>query len=257
MTPDLWLAMLLVSAVYLAMFGVGELLHRRWQATAESTRKLDHLAAGGIALALPLAFDSPWPVVALAAAFLAFLMGALLLGFLGSVHGVGRRSIGAFLYPVAIAATFVLTSEDYTRYAVAVLALATADVAAGVAGQRWGRHAYSAWGQVKTVEGSLAAFAVAGAMCTTLLLLGGASVGVAVATGMLTGVVVALVEGALPLGLDNLGIPLAALVSLNAAGSVVSGGLAVLGAAALLAVALAASRLTQSPAANGQPRLGS
>jgi phytol kinase len=249
--------MLLVSVVYLAMFGVGELLHRRWHVSAEATRRLDHLAAGGIALALPFAFGSPWPVVALAAAFLAFLTGARLLGLLGSVHGVGRRSIGAFLYPLAIATTFVLSAEIYPHYAIAVLALATADVAAGVAGQRWGRHAYSAWGQGKTVEGSLAAFGVAGALCTTLLLIGDVSLGVAVATGILTGGVVALVEGALPWGLDNLGIPLAALVSLSAAGSVVSGGLAVVGAAVLLAVAVATSRLTQSPAANGQPRLGS
>src|SRR3990172_6409092 len=48
-------------------------------------------------------------------------------------HAISRRSAGAFLYPVAIAATFVIASDSYARYAIAVLALALGDPAGGIA----------------------------------------------------------------------------------------------------------------------------
>jgi dolichol kinase len=256
MTAEVGLAMGLVAAGYLGMFGVGELLHRRWQMTAETTRKLDHFAGGAIALALPLAFDTPWPVVVLAAGFLGFLTGALVLGSLGSVHSIGRRSVGAFLYPLSIAVVFVLSANWCTDYAIAILALATADVAAGIVGQRWGRHAYAAWGHGKTLEGSAAAFAVTAVVCAALLLFGGASIVVAGATGIFTGVVVALVEGALPWGLDNLGIPLAVLLSLSAAGSIVSAAVVLLGAALLFGTGLAATRLNGTLVETRQPETG-
>jgi dolichol kinase len=253
-TLDLLLAMTLVAATYLAMFGMGELLHRRWHVAAETTRRIDHLAAGGIALALPFLFDSPWPVVALAILFVAFLSGAMVLGWLRSIHAIARHSLGAFLYPVAIALTFLLTAQRFADYAVAVLALALADVAAGVAGERWGRHPYASWGQAKSWEGSLAAFAATALMSCSVLVLGGDPVGVAFATGILSGVVVALVEGALPWGLDNLGIPLAALASLHAARSIPSGSLVLLVAAAIFAMALATPRSRRVPGEAGSAK---
>jgi phytol kinase len=253
-TEGPWLSMTLVAATYLAMFGTGELLHRRWHVAAETTRKIDHLVGGGIALSLPLLFDSPWPVVALAILFVAFLLGAMLLDWLRSVHAIARPSLGAFLYPVAIAVTFVLAGPRFADYAVAVLALAVADVAAGVAGRRWGRHPYAAWGEAKSWEGSLAAFAVTFLVTCLVLLLGGDPVDGAVTTALLTGLVVTLVEGALPWGLDNLGIPVAALGSIQAATSFPSIGLALLGATAMFAVARAAPRSRAVPGDTGSAR---
>jgi dolichol kinase len=243
MTGEPWLPMLLVAGAYLAMFTIGELLRRERRTAARVTRKVDHVVAGGIAVALPVLFDSPWPVIALAIPFLAFLLGTMLIGRLGSVHAISRRSVGAFLYPVAIAATFVVASDSYAWYAIAVLALALGDPAGGIAGARWGRHAYLAWGQLKTWEGSLAVAVVTSVLASSVLVLVGDPPIAACLTGIFTGLVVALVEGALPCGIDNLGIPLAGLASLGAAGSPVTGGITLLCAIGLLALALAASRL--------------
>ncbi len=243
MMGETWAPMLLVAGSYLAMFGIGELLRRARLARAEVTRRSNHVGAGVIALALPLLFDSPWPVLALAVPFVAFLLATKLIGWLGSVHGISRRSAGAFLYPVSIAATFVIASDNYPHYAIAVLALALGDPAAGVAGERWKQHSYSAWGQVKTWEGSLAALTVTTALSSSVLVLSGVPPVGACVTGVFIGVVVALIEGALPWGLDNLGIPLATLASLSAAGSAASAVLTVLGAAALFGLALATPRL--------------
>jgi phytol kinase len=251
MTVDVLLRMLLVGGAYLAMFALGEVLFRR-SAAPETTRKLDHAAAGGIALALPLLFDSPWPVIALAVPFVAFLLGTRLLGWLGSVHRIGRQSAGAFLYPAAVAAVFVLAADDYPTYAIAIVALALGDPAAEVAGRRWGVRPYVVWGQAKTWEGSLATLTVTGATAATILLLAGATLPEALATAAFTGIVVALVEGALPWGLDNLGIPLAALASLSAAGSTASGTMALLGAMGLFSLAIAATRVTAARRATAQ-----
>jgi hypothetical protein len=89
----------------------------------------------------------------------------------------------------------------------------------------------------------MVAFAVTSVMSCSVLVLSDVPLVAAGATGIFTGVVVALVEGALPWGLDNLGVPLAALASLNAAESMLSGGLVLLCAASLFALALAAPRL--------------
>jgi dolichol kinase len=243
MTTEILAPMLVVAVAYLAMFSVGELLRRGRRTAATETRRFDHVMAGGIALALPILFDSPWPVIALAVPFVGFLLGTMVIGWLGSVHAIPRRSVGAFLYPVAIAVTFVIAADRYAWYAIAVLALALADPAGGITGARMGRHVYRAWGQVKTREGSIAVLAVSAVLTSSVLLIGGESVAVAGLTGLFTGLTVALVEGALPWGLDNLGIPLAVLASLAAAGSITLGGLTLLSAAALLALALVASRL--------------
>jgi phytol kinase len=241
MTAGPWLPMLVVAGAYLAMFAVVELLHRDRGLRAGLTRKVDHVLAGGIALALPALFDSPWPVMALAVPFVAFLVATLLMGRLDSVHAVPGASAGAFLYPMAVAATFVLASGDYVRYAIAILALALGDPTGEIVGTREGRHVYLVWGHVKTWEGSFAVLLATSLTTTVILVLAGSSPLAACQSGIFTGLIVALVEGALPWGIDNLGIPLAALGSL-AAGSAASGGLALLSAATLLAVAMAASR---------------
>jgi dolichol kinase len=241
MTGEPWLAMLLVASAYLAMFGVGELARRRWSAGVGLTRKFSHVGAGCIAMALPGLFATPDPVIVLAGLFLAFLLVTSRAGGLGSVHAIGRRSAGAFLYPIALAVTFVLSADDYPRYVIAILALALGDAAGAIAGSRPGIHAYAAWGQAKSWEGSIVVFAILSAVSGSVLALSGLSLVSAGVTGIFVGLVVAVVEGALPWGLDNLGVPLATLVALEAAGSIGSSGAILLGAATLFALAVTLS----------------
>jgi dolichol kinase len=244
MTAESLLPMLLVAGSYLAMFAIGELLRRKRGTAAGTTRRIDHVVAGCIALALPLLFDSAWPVIALAIPFVGFLLGTMLMGWLGSVHAISHRSAGAVLFPVAIAAIFTIAADSYVPYAIAVLALTLGDTAGGIAGARWGGHTYRAWGQAKTLEGSLAVGLATSLVTAAVLVAAGGPPLAAGLTGILTGLVVALVEGALPWGMDNIGIPIAALASLQAAGSFPTAGLLLLGATAVLALALAASRVT-------------
>jgi phosphatidate cytidylyltransferase/phytol kinase len=210
-----WLGLVGVSAGYGLLFGCAELLRGRGLG-AETTRKLVHVGSGLLALALPLVFDSAWPVVALALAFTLVLLLSARLGRLGAIHAIERRSLGAFLYPSAIALTFLRAHQDLPLYAVAILALAFGDAAAALVGQRLGYHRTSIWGQVRSLEGSLAALLVAGGLTVACLALAGWGFLAATVVGLLVGLLVALAEAASPRGTDNLTVPLAALAALQA-----------------------------------------
>lgn len=255
MTDLPWGSMLLAAGAFLAVFATGEGIHRRWGIAPELTRKLDHVAAGGVALALPVLFESPVPVLILAVSFVAFLAVTGLAGWMVSVHGIRRASVGAFVYPLAIAMAFVIAYGDPERYAIAILALAVSDAAGWIVGARSGRRAYAVWGQAKSLEGSAAIFAVTTVVATAVILVSGAPPIAACINGLFTGAVVALVEGALPLGLDNLGVPLAALAAVAVAGSVATASALLLVAAALFGLALAWPRRGEGASrTRGAPR---
>ena len=230
MTDLPWASMAIVAAALLGVLAVGEIGHRRLGLASELTRRLDHAAAGPVLLVLPGVFASPWPVLLLSAGFAALLVVARLAGQLESVHGIQRASAGAFLYPAAIATTFVLAHERPERYVIAIAALVFADAASGLVGARWGRTSYVAWGHEKSLEGSVAAFVVTALAAVAILVLAGMPLSSAALVAAFTGLVVALVESALPWGLDNLGVPLAALAALAVAGSPLQAGLVLVAA---------------------------
>lgn len=253
-----WAAMIVVGGAFLAVFATGEIAHRKLGIPADDTRRLVHATAGVVALPLPAIFSSSWPVLLLSTGFFVFLVVTRRTGHLASIHGIGRSSVGAFLYPVAIAATFVLAHDRPTWYAVAVGALAFADAAGGLVGSRLGRRRFASWGQPKSVEGSAAALAAATLTSLVVLVAGGTPATEAALVAVLVGLVVATVEAALPWGLDNLGVPLAALASLAVVENLpppLGAGLALLGALSLLWLAAlrseridASARLTASDA---------
>ncbi len=230
-TLSAWVAVPLVGTTYLVLLGLGEWLRWRSLLSTDDTRRVVHIGAGLIALGLPWMFDSAWPVIGLAAPFAVLLVCAAAIGQLKSIHAVARRSVGAHLYPVAIAAIFLLASDDHLAYTASILALALGDAAAGHVGMRYGRHPYTALGGLKSVEGTASACATTVGATAAIWVVSGSPLAAALAAAALTGAVVALVEGASPWGIDNLTVPLAALLATEASGSALVA-LTVLGAAA-------------------------
>jgi phytol kinase len=218
------LAVAAVAGAYLVLFGVAEGL-RAASVPAGATRALTHLGAGLLALSLPLVIASPAPVIWLSLGFLLLLAVTDRTGRLRAIHTDPDRRAGVYLYPVALAALYVLAAQRWPVYATAVLALCCGDTAAAVVGRRVGRHGFGVWGRRKTVEGSLAAFAVVAA--TTLAVWaptatargGGTGAWEIVLLALWTALVCALAEAASPWGTDNLIVPLAALAALGALGA--------------------------------------
>jgi dolichol kinase len=209
----------IVATAYGALFGGVELL-RRVGIAGETTRTIAHVCASLLALGVPLLFHSAWPVVLLAIAFAFLMVASMRTGLLGSIHDVSRRTAGAPMYPIGIAAAFVLTGGEAPGYAVAVLALGLGDPAASLAGRRYARRYATVWGVPRSLAGSTAACLVSAAVTAIVLLAtGDPQAPPIVATSLAVGLAVALAEAASPSGLDNVAIPCIAATALDAAGT--------------------------------------
>jgi phytol kinase len=206
-----------VIAVYGCLFGIAELL-RRWGVGGERTRSLVHGTAAILALGLPYLFGSPWPVAVMAVAFAGSMIVSRRLGLLGSIHDVPRETVGAAMFPLGIAAAYLLTGGRVPGYPIAVLCLGLADPAAAMAGRRWARRYVSIWGTRRSFEGSAVACIVSAATAIVVLQVAG-DVGVRslIPLALVIGVAAALAEATSPLGFDNLAIPAVAAIVVGVA----------------------------------------
>ena len=216
----------LVLVAYGSVFGAAEILRARG-VSGETTRTTVHVLSGLVGLTLPFLFGSPWPIVLLAAAFACGLLASRPTGLLGSVHDVGRPTVGAEAFPLGIAATFAITAGHAPAYPIAVLALALGDPAASIVGRRFGgrsagrlgRATFSICGTRRSVEGSTAAFLVTTLFAAGVLFLeGGAGAAALLATAGAVGLAVSVAEALSPRGLDNLAIPVVAAMVVGATG---------------------------------------
>jgi len=205
--PDTLLRMTGLVAAYLAVFGLAELVRARTAVDADATRAVVHVSSGILALALPVLFTSAWPIIALAVGFVALMAVTRRLALLTAIHGVQRRTVGAYLYPVGIAVAFLASGGSWPAYPIAVLTLAFADAAGGVVGQRYGSHAFRQLSTVRTLEGSVAVFVMAVLVTTLVLVSRDPLIAPAIAMGIIVGAVVVTAEAVSPWGLDNLTIP--------------------------------------------------
>ena len=215
------LGMLLVGASFATLIVGLRALRDTRGADPELLRKLLHIGMGVVSLSLPRLFDTPRPVLFLAGAFAAGLLAGRssacwrrVAG--GILCGIARTSVGDLCFPAAVAAVFALSAGHISSFCIPVLTLTLADAAAALVGTRHGVHRFGRPGRVKSLEGSAAFFLVAfpcafvplrlwpdGGWTWTLLL----SLNLA---ALLT-----LVEALSGNGLDNLTVPLAALLLLR------------------------------------------
>jgi uncharacterized protein (TIGR00297 family) len=236
----------LTAAAIGAAIASAEILYR-WGVGVEHTRKLAHVGAGLWCMLLPWFIRDVRTVGLLAVGYCLLLVGTQAAGLLPSIHRVGRRTLGAALYPLGVALAAPLTWDRPPLFLASVLILAVGDALAALIGARWGRHPYAVGNHWRSVEGSAALYAVS-ALAATLVL---GPRGLAV--GLLLGAVVATAEALSLYGLDNVLVPVTAAVTLRATADLPLPELARLGvdaavAAAIAGVALARRNLTVSGA---------
>ena len=188
---------------------------------AEMSRKVVHLGMGTVCLAFPWIFTSVAPVWALAFAGAGGLAAVRLVAplrarFGAVLGGVGRVSFGELYFPFAVAIVFTLANGDRAAFCAPVAILTYADAAGALVGQRWGRRRYLAVESTKSLEGSLAVFAVTW-LCSAMVFvaLGGANVDWALLAGVVMALFAALVEAVSWKGLDNLSLPLVAFAQMK------------------------------------------
>jgi len=209
-----WLGILLVLVVLGGIMAGLKLIGVRCCLHPETSRKAVHIVMGLVTLSFPWLFRDAWPVLLLTVLAVAALAGTRLVAPLrerfGTVlNGVERQSLGEVYFPLAVAALFLLSSENRLLYLIPLLTLTLADAVAALVGIRYGQHRFCTSEGTKSAEGSLAFFMVAFLSAhVPLLLLSSTGRAESLLIALVLGILVMLFEAVSVGGLDNLFIPL-------------------------------------------------
>ena len=131
---------------------------------------------------------------------------------LRSVHGVERPTLGATLFPLGLAIAAIFRWAHPAAYGLGTMTFALADPAAATAGDWITSPRWAVWRGTKSLSGSLAFVGVALLIGFVAAIWSGIGVGPIVAAA----VVLAVIEGSLGFGLDNLALPPLAVLSWRA-----------------------------------------
>ncbi|MDQ3022846.1 MAG: hypothetical protein M3R04_00455 [bacterium] len=202
------------------------LLFTRWLGTRgvkpEMSRKAFHSGQGALLLTMPLLFGGEigpvlvWGALSLTALAVMLLSPGLRQRAAGNVYAVGRISYGDLYFVIGVVLLFFFASSTYYTYAVPLTMLSFADATSALVGKRFGRHKFEAAEGRKSIEGSLAFFAVAFiAAIAWAPTLPKADMLQVVLIAVILGLVVMLLEAISWRGLDNLLIPLGGFLLLR------------------------------------------
>ncbi|MEM9756937.1 MAG: hypothetical protein AAF914_13120 [Pseudomonadota bacterium] len=213
MSPALQIAsvLALVAAFVGGIAGLRSFGQRRaWH--AEVQRKIVHVAAGGLAMALPWLLPNQWQVwllLGLTTLAMLGLRSRSLAGIGAAVHGVARASWGDLTMLAAIAMLFVLHQDQPILYVLPLAILTLADAAAALAGLRYGRIFYTTEDGQKSIEGSAILFLVALIIAMVcLLLLTDVPRPAVIAIGLAIAAFATVLEADSWQGFDNLFLPM-------------------------------------------------
>ena len=237
-----WIGIGLVMATFAALLGVFSIIGPLLQ--PEVLRKGLHISMGLTTLSFPWLFETPWPVVLVAAAstvaFVGFRSQLTLFRRLAvAMQRIKRVSVGEYCFVAGTCIVFVLAQDDPVLYCIPMLLLTLADSAAALVGTAWGRHRYLTMGDYKTLEGSAAFFLVAFAcIAVPLAWFTPASNPESLAVAALIAFAVTVLEAAVGGGFDNLLVPLGAFAAIKATGLTVGQPQALESGSPLVAAAL-------------------
>ena len=197
---------------FVALLGAAEVLRRRLRIAPDVTRALVQVGvATSVVFAGHGAGSGPYWVLAFVL-YLSFRYEVL-----DAVEDDGP-SLGPTLWPVACALLLTWFPGERSFIAVtAVLGAGIGDALAGVAGRRLGTRRFRTYGSRRSMEGTFALFAAAGAtMAPALVVFGELGWHQAVAFSLIAATVAASVEAISLRGTDNLTVPLATAGALAA-----------------------------------------
>jgi phytol kinase len=191
----------LVLAAVAALIGATEWARRRG-ASADATRAALHTAGAAFAATFPF-FLGLADALLVGVVVTTALIWSSVRRSLPSIHGVERTTVGAVALPVGATLAALALWETPRALTYGLVVLAFADTAASLVGRRIRVGRWQALGGSKSFGGMGAFFVVA---LVVTLAFGTSPGAVAVCA---TAAALALLEAALPYGLDNLALPLA------------------------------------------------
>ncbi|MDB3906339.1 hypothetical protein N9355_02600 [Crocinitomicaceae bacterium] len=212
-----WINIGILGTAFLVLFGVAELLYHKFNFQAEVTRKIVHIFTGVLTLFFPPMLENHWFVLALCGSFLVILLVSWPLKLLPSINAVERKTNGSILYPIIVYGCFLNYNyfDNFALYYIPILTLALCDPIAAYVGKKYPYKPYSAFGQKKTISGSLA-FMGAALLLSIVFLIGLEHYSIlhAIIVAMVLAICTTFAEGISHGGYDNFTIPFAATIVL-------------------------------------------
>ncbi len=211
---------LVLAFVYVSVvLAIGEGLRRLLRLSVEFTRKFVHVAVGMIAFPLVWLFrDWYWAIMPPLVFILVNYMSYRRQIFRGMETGE-KNQLGTIYFPFSFSILIPLFWSQPALLVASLMPLTWGDAFAAIVGKRWGAHTYRAFGQTRSIEGSLAMLALSFIATTVALLVFGQPAPSSVVWGLATAVVATIVEAFSPWGIDNLTVPLCSAVVLVIAAS--------------------------------------
>ena len=219
----------------LAALAAWLVLIRLWQHWAhphpEWARKLLHIGVGMVGFGFPFVINSRLPVwitctVAALTMLALRLAGPLRRGLGVVLANVNRVSLGEFYFLLGLPALFTL-AQGGALYGTALAILTFADSAAALVGTLHGHHRFGTHPEAKSLEGSLAFFAVSFVACLIGLTQNSVGVPEAVLAALAVSALMALLEALARDGLDNLLLPVCSYLLLRSVAGLDAGALTV------------------------------
>lgn len=201
-------AFVLFSVVVLGLFAAAEFLKRKLKLAPELSRKLTHVGASLTIVFMP-EYLHRFEIMIMSILFLGILLLSKRLNVLTGIHGVKRKTIGEFTFPLgAFVTAAVLLPNNPEAFSFGFLILAFSDPAAELVGTRLPVLSWKILGQEKSLGGFLAFLIVSLGVC---LYWAGLNQSIeALMASAIIAVSLAIFESIQPYGYDNLTIPVAA-----------------------------------------------
>ena len=217
MKHDIYNALLL-SALFIQLFVIAEILHRKFAIKSGHTRKLVHVGTAILTLLFPLTLHSLTSVFILCFSFGIILYITIRAQLLQSLNGVDHPSAVSLLFPasVFICFAFYKMNNNLLCFYLPVLTLAICDPVAALIGRKWPIGAFIIRYNRKTLSGTFAFFLAT--VCISAFLLHSMTdfpPELIFRKTVLLAIFTSLAEAVSIRGFDNLTIPATALFCLN------------------------------------------
>jgi len=210
--------MSILSASFLALFALAEILFQKFNVRSEWTRKVVHLGTGLLTLLFPLMLTHHLQVFFLCSVFGVILIFIKRFKLLGSINGVDRKTQGSILFPAAVYLCFLAQAfyGELMFFYLPMLILAISDPIAAIIGRKLPKGKFSLFGSTKTISGSMGFLGSAFLISFSLLQF---KFGLQTADNLKLGLGIAAIataaEATFTKGFDNISIPLAVLLAMQ------------------------------------------
>lgn len=208
--PVFWLQVSIVGTWLGAVLLVAVVINRYIAADAELMRKIVHIGTGNVILLAWWLHIPTW--VGITASILASVVTLLSykIPLLPGINSVGRQSLGTFFYSISIGLLIAwFWPVQQPQYAVlGILVMTWGDGLAALVGQRFGKHAYRAWGISKSWEGSTTMALISYMVSSLIFLVVQGNIWQTWLVSLAVALVATGLEAFSKFGIDNLTVPM-------------------------------------------------